>query len=213
MKRSDRLPEDPPGTIDTGPFTESRQQLTGQTSTDRLDRLDESLAGPAGLVDWQFDGHRTRLADGSLQQWLHLHARLAAGVLCARCDEVVGIDLEFDHRYLLVATERQAEQLDADSPEFDVLVASRQFSLTDLLVDECLMALPAFATHDHCEPVHSGSGHSAANTTSDSALAPPSGRHQAGAAVGLEDDASAIADADSKPNPFAVLAKLKRGAT
>lgn len=205
IKRSARLPEDPPGIIDTGPFTEAGQQLAGQTTTDRLERLDESLAGPAGLVDWQFDGHRTRLADGSRQQWLHLRARLAAGVLCARCDEVVAIEVEFDHRYLLVATERQAEQLDSDAQDFDVLVASRQFSLTDLLEDECLMALPAFATHDTCEPVVGDRAGESTSSAADSSSSLADG-------AGRGDDGSAQPpDAQARPNPFAVLAKLRRG--
>jgi uncharacterized protein len=98
----------------------------------------------------------------------------------------------------LVGTEKQAAALDSQAEDFDVLVASRHFSLTELLEDECLMALPAFATHETCEPVQAALQPAPGADASAGGLA-PAGKSETGAEAG-----------SGRPNPFAILAKLKR---
>ncbi len=143
----------PPGLVDTSKFVEAGETRAGVASTDDLERLDSALDGLAGLVRWQFAGKLKRSADGSMQRWLSLSADLNAQMTCARCDEPADIAVSIKRDFLLVADERRAQMLDDEAEEYDVLVGERRFSLTDLLEDECLMALPTFVTHESCQPV------------------------------------------------------------
>jgi uncharacterized protein len=88
--------------------------------------------------------------------------------------------ISVDQWYRFVASEDIAMAED-DQSEEDLLVMEPQFDLSAVLEDELLMALPLVPMHDQC-PV--------ATTLSvgEGELAP---------------------EANQKPNPFAVLAKLK----
>ena len=89
--------------------------------------------------------------------------------------------LHFDQWYRFVATEDIAMAEDDESEE-DLLVMEPQFDLLALLEDELLMALPLVPMHDECPE-------------------PPVLR------VG---DADVPEEAPTKPNPFAMLAQLKK---
>ena len=102
----------------------------------------------------------------------------------ACCMGPVEMEVQCDRAFRFVATEALAEEEDENSEE-DVLVISKHFDLLSLVEDELLMALPAAPKHPTCpQPVK-----------------------------------LRVADADfteveaDKPNPFAVLGQLKKGAT
>ena len=147
------LLQGPPGVVDTAKFAEEAGLKTGVASTSELERLDSSLDGEPGRVNWRFSGRLGRMADGSLQRWLSLAVNMEAEMTCARCDEPAPVVVEFEREFLLVGDERRAQMLDDEAEEYDVLVGERRFSLTDLLEDECLMSLPTFVSHDSCQPV------------------------------------------------------------
>ena len=80
-----------------------------------------------------------------------------------------------------------------DASEEDLLVMAPQFDLLGLLEDELLMAIPLVPMHNECPQ---------APTLS-------SGQLETGGALG--DAPGAAAAGSGKPNPFAVLAQLKKG--
>ncbi len=143
----------PPGWVDSSNFAEQNGIKAGSTATPQLERLESSLDGDPGTVNWRFTGRSGRLADGTVQRWLSLTADLDAQMTCSRCDEPAPVAVSLAREFLLVADERRAELLDDEAEDYDVLVDDRRFSLTDLLEDECLMALPSFVSHPDCRPV------------------------------------------------------------
>jgi uncharacterized protein len=164
-------------------FASEAASLTQVTALEVLERLCESTQGRvAGLqVQWHMQGElRTPRYGAKPQAWLHLQASALVPMTCQRCLSEAHIALEIAQSYRFVATEAQALEEDEDSEE-DVLVLSRDFDVLELLEDELIMALPAIPKHEECP------------------LAPSF------EAV----DADFSVDETSKPNPFAMLQKLK----
>ena len=82
-------------------------------------------------------------------------------------------------------------------PSVFLLALSRTFDLLELVEDELLMELPPVARHEAC-PVE---------VRLDRGEALPDGQPAAPAPAG---DAAAEESASGRPNPFAVLARLRR---
>lgn len=101
-----------------------------------------------------------------------------------------------DHSIRFVKDEAAAAELDADS-EDDVLALSRQFDLMGLIEDELIMALPIVPRHEHCPT-------DVASLMNAESEALPPGTEPEQAAEGQATTAS------GRPNPFAVLASLKK---
>lgn len=150
----------------------------------QMERLCESLQGRVeGLeVQWQVQGEtRTQRYGAKPQVWLHLQATAHVPMTCQRCLSEASILLEINQSYRFVATENEALDEDEDSEE-DILVLSRDFDVLQLLEDELIMALPPIPKHDECPQAPSFE----------------------------VADADFSAEEEPKPNPFAVLQKLKR---
>lgn len=149
-----------------------------------LERLCESTQGRVdGLqVQWQVQGEmRVQRYGAQPQVWLHLRATTRVPMTCQRCLSEALIPLEIEQSYRFVVTENEALDEDEDSEE-DILVLSRDFDVLELLEDELIMALPPIPKHEEC---------------------PQAPSFEAA-------DADFSADDAPKPNPFAVLQKLKR---
>lgn len=165
-------------------FADEGASLQQETPLAALERLCESAQGSVdGLqVQWQLQGEmRTPRYGSKPQVWLHLQATAQLPMTCQRCLSEARIPVEVEQSYRFVATEDEALDEDEDSEE-DILVLSRDFDVLELLEDELIMALPPIPKHEQCPQAPSFE------------------------AV----DADFSADEDSKPNPFAVLQKLKR---
>lgn len=150
----------------------------------QMERLCASLQGSVdGLeVQWQLNGEtRTQRYGATAQVWLHLQATAHVPMICQRCLSEASIALEIDQHYRFVATEDEALDEDEESEE-DILVLSRDFDVLDLLEDELIMALPPIPKHEEC---------------------PQAPSFEAA-------DADFSDGTQAKPNPFAVLQKLKR---
>lgn len=80
---------------------------------------------------------------------MHLFASVELPMQCQRCLDRTTERLQVDREFLFVADEAAAERLDEES-EDDVLVASKNFDLIELIEDELLMALPLVPRHEHC---------------------------------------------------------------
>jgi uncharacterized protein len=141
------------------------------------------------VVSWQANGESVENAGETSkvkpQIWLHLTAHTTLPQTCQRCLAEVGTELEVNRSYRFVADEATAEAQDDDCEE-DLLAISREFNLLELIEDELLMALPLVPMHDVC----------------------PVQPKMAVADADFEGDGEAVGA--GKPNPFAVLATLKR---
>lgn len=132
-------------------------------------------------VRWRALGQMRGAAGVVPHIWLHLMAEAELTLTCQRCLEPVDEPLAVDRWFRFVADEAQAAREDEDADE-DVLVLDPAFDLQALVEDELLMALPLMPRHEHC----------------------PGEVRMEVADPGF---AQALAD---KPNPFEVLADLKR---
>lgn len=154
------------------------------TSLSAMDRLCESAQGAVqGLhVLWSVSGELREQRYGAKPQvWLHLRGNVQFPMTCQRCLSDALIPLEVEQSYRFVATEAQALEEDEDSDE-DILVLSRDFDLQELLEDELIMVLPPIPKHDTCPSLP---------------------------AFEVADEGFSEAEPE-KPNPFAVLQKLKQ---
>ncbi len=164
-------------------FATAKGQLTVDVHLSTLERLSQeavgSIEGASAHIVVQ--GFVREGGGAGLDQvWLRIAANLTLPMVCQRCLGPVDMLVAVDREFRFVATEAQAEAEDEGSEE-DVLVLSRDFDVIELVEDEFLMALPAVPKHEVC-PVQ----------------------------VLLQvQDPNFDAAANAKPNPFAVLGKLK----
>ena len=164
-------------------FAQNGGRHAGEQRLARFDRLIAETQGLGGenWVTYSVQGERRAGAGGIPEVWLRLAGQVSLPLICQRCLGPVDIAVEFDRSFRFVETEDLAAIEDEESEE-DVLVLSREFNLLDLLEDELLMAMPTAPTHDECPvPVKL-------------------------TAVDPDFDAQTT----EKPNPFAVLAVLKK---
>lgn len=171
-----------PTEIDAFEFTRAALSAEGREPVASLVRLASLMADPAGELAWRFDGWRQRDASGNEQLLARLRASGTVGMRCGRCLGVVHLPIAIDRAFLLAGDESEAAKLDESEDDLDVLVASRRFSIVDLVEDEAILALPPAASHAQCDrPADAGDV----------------------AASGSEPSAA-------RASPFAVLASLKR---
>jgi uncharacterized protein len=164
-------------------FVQDGVPLAETTLLQNLERLAKEVQGlqPDSAVHWTAKGELRAQAGAEPQLWLHLQAKADLPLTCQRCMGPVIAPVEVDQWYRFVATEDIAMAEDDESEE-DLLVMEPHFDLLAVLEDELLMALPLVPMHGQCPQ---------APTLS----------------AGETDIASESAE---KPNPFAVLAGLKK---
>ncbi|WP_297749197.1 DUF177 domain-containing protein [Hydrogenophaga sp.] len=151
-----------------------------------LPRLLSEAAGEApspGPVQWEILGEmRPGPAGASPEPWMHMRAGTKLPLTCQRCLGPVETDLEVDRWFRFVADEAAAEAQDDDCEE-DLLALEPRPNLYEVLEDELLMALPLVPVHGIC---------------------PVQWPMQA------RDPAVPDEEGSGRPNPFAVLQKLKK---
>jgi uncharacterized protein len=164
-------------------FAAEGMPLVEATLLQNMERLAQETQAlqPDLVVNWQANAELRAGSGAEADIWLHLQATVTLPLTCQRCMGSVDTPIAVDQWYRFVATEEIAMAEDDESEE-DLLVMAPQFDLLAVLEDELLMALPLVPMHDHCP------------------LAPV-------LAVGDLELANAPAE---KPNPFAVLAQLKK---
>lgn len=196
-----------PRKMDIGAFIESGEALSGAVPVSELTRLAEGLAKDADLaglppVRWQAQGRLEPQRVGAPHMWLDLGAQGEMAWECQRCLQAVTLPIGVRRGIRFVGDEAAAAELDADS-EDDVLALSRQFDLMALIEDELIMAQPIVPRHDTCP--------------ADVYRLMQSGEAPAPGQPSPEDAENAPADgavtASGRPNPFAVLASLKKNPT
>jgi uncharacterized protein len=163
-------------------FASEGESLVGATLLQNMERLAQESSGlqPDSTINWQARAELRPGAGTDEDIWLHLTASTRLPLTCQRCMTTVDSPIEVDQWYRFVATEEIAMAEDDESEE-DLLVMEPHFDLLAVLEDELIMALPVVPMHEVCP------------------ITPPMQTGDIEAAESVE-----------KPNPFAVLAQLKK---
>lgn len=169
--------------LDIKAFAQSGGERQQEDRLADYPRLREEAEGRGAdrPVRWHALGQLRQAAGVAPQVWLHLQAEADVPLTCQRCLEPVDEALAVDRWFRFVADEAQAAREDEEAEE-DVLVLDPAFDLQALVEDELLMALPLVPRHAVCPNA---------------------------VLMEVADPGFAQAEAD-KPNPFGVLADLKR---
>ncbi|MGC4062218.1 MAG: YceD family protein [Aquabacterium sp.] len=193
-----------PRKLDIGAFIESGEPMTGAAPVAELSRLAEGLAKDVDLttlpaIDWSAQGRLVTQRVGAPQMWLDLTASGHLAWECQRCLHAVTLPISVERSIRFLKDEAAAAEMDADSDD-DVLALSRQFDLMDLIEDELIMAQPIVPRHETCP------GDVARLMRSDVEVPVPGQPAEQGAQGEQEGQTTA----SGRPNPFAVLASLKK---
>ncbi|MDR5779971.1 YceD family protein [Caballeronia sp. LZ065] len=197
--------------LDVFEFATSGTQAAGALRISQMPRMlaevpadvsDASGGLAAGEEDtvftWQAEGStQPELQDDGVeapQPYLRLAVHGSVWLRCQRCLSPYSQHLDVDATYRIVATEEEADEFPLDDDEVEVIVGSRQFDLVDLIEEELLLSLPLVPKHTVCPEVHESLLSGSAEGSADD-----------------ESEESSAAEAADKPNPFAVLEKLKPG--
>jgi uncharacterized protein len=143
-----------PDRLDVRSFAQNAAQLEGEISLSKLERIEQDLYRQEGdlalkTVHWQASGESVAVTGGAAQSWLHLSIQAQIPLQCQRCLQGMAHSIDTEHSFRFVKDEEEANAQDDDAEE-DLLVASKQFNLLELIEDELVMALPYVPTHDVC---------------------------------------------------------------
>ncbi len=143
-----------PKSVDIAALARRGGCVSGSASLAELVRLSEEAhpeakPGADDLYRWRATGENRATRAGGSETWLHLEADACLSLVCQRCLKAVETALRVERSFRFVADEQQAQAIDAEIEE-DVLVLSRSFDVTELVEDECLLALPLVPRHDVC---------------------------------------------------------------
>jgi len=104
--------------------------------------------------DWEVMTHFEDSPGSEPQQIMNLGLKGRIHLICQRCLQDCAVDLEENRRFVLVATEEEADAYPLEDEEQEPLVASQQFNLLETIEDEVLLSLPLIPKHPEgfCEP-------------------------------------------------------------
>ncbi len=144
-----------PRRLDVGAFVRAHQSLEGRVGIDELPRLRASVLAPppgsaAPAFEWVATGSFDQPVGREALMRLHLVARGTVQLTCQRCLEPIVQALAVDNRLRFVASETDAERLDEQTDDEDVLALPARLDLVELVEDELLLALPLVPRHEHC---------------------------------------------------------------
>lgn len=136
--------------IDTLEFARSGGSLESSQQPVDFPRLFDLLAGPEGRIDWALSGERRPRPEGGADAFLRLELRGSVSLECNRCLRPVQAEFEDRRLFKITATESQAEREDAQTDDYDALVASPRFDVLEFVEDETILALPIAPRHTDC---------------------------------------------------------------
>ncbi len=150
-----------------------------------MPRLAKEVASinPGDGFAWQMETHFEDSPGSEPLQILDLLLNGRLHLVCQCCLQDCAIDLDEKRRFILVASEAEADAYPLEDEEQEPLVASQHFNLLETMEDEVLLSLPLIPKHPEgfCEP-HA-------------------------TVFGLEDEDGAL---DERENPFNVLKNMKK---
>ena len=142
-----------------------------------------SSVNPGDGFAWQMETHFENSPGSEPRQILDLALKGRLHLVCQRCLQDCAVNLDEKRRFVLVATEAEADDYPLEDEEQEPLVASQHFNLLETIEDEVLLSLPLIPKHPEgfCEP------------------------HATVFGLEDEDDRS-----DERENPFNVLKNMKK---
>ena len=142
-----------------------------------------SSMNPGDGFAWQMETHFEDSPGSEPLQILDLVLNGRLHLVCQRCLQDCAIDLDEKRRFILVASEAEADNYPLEDEEQEPLVASQHFNLLETMEDEVLLSLPLIPKHPEgfCEP-HA-------------------------TVFGLEDEDEGV---DERENPFNILKNMKK---
>ena len=142
-----------------------------------------SSVNPGDGFAWQMETHFENSPGSEPRQILDLTLKGRLHLVCQRCLQDCAVNLDEKRRFILVATEAEADDYPLEDEEQEPLVASQHFNLLETIEDEVLLSLPLIPKHPEgfCEP-HA-------------------------TVFGLEDEDEG---ADERENPFNILKNMKK---
>ncbi len=150
-----------------------------------MPRLAKEVASinPGDGFAWQMETHFEDSPGSEPLQILNLALNGGLHLVCQRCLQDCAVDLEEKRRFVLVASEAEADAYPLEDEEQEPLVASQHFNLLETMEDEVLLSLPLIPKHPEgfCEP-HA-------------------------TVFGLEDEDEGV---DERENPFNILKNMKK---
>lgn len=137
--------------LDVKAFAQSASAITGHDLLSKYERLMQETKGlgAESVLNWSAHGELRVDQAGAEQVWLHLTVDASLPLTCQRCLGPVEIAVAVRRSFRFVDSEEAAEAQDEEAEE-DVLALSQDFSLSDLVEDEVLMALPVVPRHEEC---------------------------------------------------------------
>lgn len=143
-----------PDSIDVRSFAQNAAQLSGELLLLKLERLAQDLCRleddfASKTVQWQARGENMPVTGGVAQSWLHMEIDGGVPLQCQRCLQPMEQQVSLRSSFRFVSDEAEANAQDDDADE-DLLVASKQFNLLELIEDELIMALPFAPVHETC---------------------------------------------------------------
>jgi uncharacterized protein len=143
-----------PDRLDVRAFAQDAAQIAGDILLSKCERLAQDLYRQeanfaSNILHWQARGESMSVAGGAAQSWLHLEFEAHVPLQCQRCLLGMQHSLQVQRSFRFVRDEAEALAQDDEAQE-DVLVASKQFDLLELIEDEIIMALPFVPLHDTC---------------------------------------------------------------
>lgn len=169
-----------PVQIDPIRLAQQGRTFEGQIPLSSLGRLVDLLLSDKEDIEVSLDFHKDNRGRYCLSGGLRATLQLE----CQRCLQAMHFPVDARFDLVLVESEAEAETLDEED---DVLIVeSTPMLLTDIIEDELMLSLPQVALHDEADCKISTQQYKETE---------------------FDEDEPA---ADEKPNPFAVLAELKR---
>jgi len=126
------------------------ETLLGAWSLAELPRLAASLFVPPAADEragWQARFSQMEPVGSPPQLWLNVEAHAHVTLQCQRCLQALHEPLAMQRRFRFVASEAEAERLDAESDD-DHLVLEPRLDLRALVEDELILELPIVPRHE-----------------------------------------------------------------
>ena len=131
-------------------------QGAGFLVIDDMPRLakEASSIAPGDGFTWHIQTHFEDSPGSEPHQILEMDLKGCLHLVCQRCLQDCTVDLDEKRRFVLVASEAEADAYPLEDEEQEPLVASQHFNLLENIEDEVLLSLPLIPKHPEgfCEP-------------------------------------------------------------
>ena len=109
---------------------------------------------PGDGFEWQLETYFEDSPGSEPRQILELGLSGRLHLICQRCLQDCAVDLVEKRRFVMLASEEEADNYPMEDEGQDPLVASQHFNLLETIEDEVLLSLPLIPKHPDgfCEP-------------------------------------------------------------